>query len=27
ERIGRFVDTLENDEQYIHDHDDEDKLS
>ncbi|MCW1855008.1 signal peptidase I, partial [Campylobacter jejuni] len=26
-RIGRFVDTLENDEQYIHDHDDEDKLS
>ncbi|MFQ6342088.1 signal peptidase I [Campylobacter sp. VTCC 70190] len=27
ERIGRFVDTLENDEKYIHDHDDEDKLS
>ncbi|ECZ5738917.1 signal peptidase I, partial [Campylobacter jejuni] len=27
ERIGCFVDTLENDEQYIHDHDDEDKLS
>ncbi|MBM0637039.1 signal peptidase I [Campylobacter sp. VicNov18] len=27
ERIGRFIDTLENDEKYIHDHDDEDKLS
>ncbi|HIH2119498.1 TPA: signal peptidase I [Campylobacter coli] len=27
ERIGRFVDTLENEEEYIHDHDDEDKLS
>ncbi|MDX2323335.1 signal peptidase I [Campylobacter hepaticus] len=27
ERIGRFVDTLENDEQYIHNDDDENQLS
>lgn len=27
ERIGRFVDTLQNDEQYIHEYDEEDSLS